>query len=114
RPPAGGRPGEPVGPGAGDEATVTYPAVWPGVDVVYSVSSVRVKEKIVVSDAATATFPFVAARPGPTAGAAAKPGAVAAPAPKVTGAQAGTVSFDPLTASDESGRPDAKARPTTR
>jgi hypothetical protein len=32
----------PVVAGSGDESTVTYPAVWPGVDVVYSVSNTRV------------------------------------------------------------------------
>lgn len=46
--------------GSGDDAdTVTYGDVWPGVDVVYTVSGGQVKEDIVVGSADRADFPFV-------------------------------------------------------
>lgn len=53
---------EPVAPvvGEGDAAnTVTYPDVWPGVDVVYTVWGDRVKEDIVVKTTDRSDFPFL-------------------------------------------------------
>ena len=47
--------------GTGDAAdTVTYPAVWPGVDLVYRVTSVSVKEELVVRETPKSSeFSFV-------------------------------------------------------
>lgn len=46
--------------GAGDQAnSVSYPNVWPGVDVVYTVTGARIKEDIVVREDGRSTFPFV-------------------------------------------------------
>jgi RHS repeat-associated protein len=129
----------PVVAGTGDATTVTYPGVWPGVDVVYAVSNIRVEEAIVVSDGARAEFPFVVEGLGMTAAAAPAtvdeavlglaPGqdapalgasgvavdpAPTGPPPEVTGALAGVVAFDPLLVRDGSGRPSADAGVQTR
>jgi RHS repeat-associated protein len=46
--------------GTGDDAdTVTYQDVWPGVDVVYTVSGGAVHEDLVVEAAGRSSFPFV-------------------------------------------------------
>lgn len=99
---------QPVPPTVGkrDKAhTVTYRNVWPGVDVVYTVTGSRVKEDIVVRDGARAEFPFVveglglAARDG---GAATSP--KVAVMPEVTGPQAGVVRFGRLDVVDAAGR----------
>ncbi|HET6951422.1 MAG TPA: hypothetical protein VFI47_13655, partial [Acidimicrobiales bacterium] len=55
-----------VGTGADTDA-VTYRGVWPGVDVVYTVSNSQVREDIVVADGAQAEYPFVVEGLGLTA-----------------------------------------------
>ena len=57
--PRGHAPVEPVVGSGADRDTVTYPNVWPDVDVVYTVSGMRVKEDIVVRAGARSEFPFV-------------------------------------------------------
>lgn len=74
--------------GSGDEAdTVTYPDVWPGVDVKYTVSGGAVREDIVVDSATRASFPFVVEGLGLTE----STESADTPAVEVTGAQVGDV-----------------------
>jgi len=81
--------------GTGDRAdTVTYPGVWPGVDVRYTVSGSRVKEDIVVAGGARASFPFVTEGLGLTQ----------TDAPQVSGPQSDTLRLAPLEVADGNGR----------
>jgi RHS repeat-associated protein len=112
--------------GMGEDAdTVTYAGVWPGVDVVYSVSGGRLKEDIVVSDGELAEFPFVVEglglmapaddtpAPGePAEGEPAPPVAGASEALEVTGVQDGTLALLAPEVLDGEGRPaDEEAAP---
>jgi RHS repeat-associated protein len=97
--------------GSGDNADqVTYPEVWPGVDIVYTVSGGRVKEDILVSDNGRADYPFIAEGLGLST----DPSLTADAAPAVTGPIAGTLELAPLIVFDGGGdgAPDAAAEAT--
>lgn len=91
-----------VAPVAGGD-TVTYPQVWPGVDVVYTVLGSGVKEDIVVRSPGRAAFPFLVEGLGLTD----TPGA-----PAVTGAQADRIRLLAPEVVDRDGRvADGRAAP---
>jgi RHS repeat-associated protein len=95
--------------GTGDKAdTVTYANVWPGVDVVYKVSALQVKESIVVRKGARADYPFLVRGLGLAAEATQLTGTQQVPGmprlPKTTAASAGGWQFSALDVADGSGR----------
>ena len=87
--------------------SLKYEDVWPGVDVVYTVTAAQVKESIVVRAGNRSEFPFVVEGLGladATADTANAANAVMPLAPKVTAPSAGGWRLGPLEVSDGSGK----------